>query len=698
MGEPYCIFDKFFYPKSIALIGAKEEENSVGRAIAVNLKTYFQGQAYFINPKYKIVLEHPCYAKLTDLPVAVDLVIIAVPASLVYQIITDCAQSGCKQVVIISSGFKEAGDEGIEREKKILDLAHQHSIRIIGPNCLGIINPNIGFNGTFSSQMAQRGEIAFLSQSGALCSSMLDWSLKENIGFSGFVSVGSMSDVQWGELIQYFGQDKQTKVILIYMESVGDVKCFIEKTKRVSFQKPILILKPGKTPQAKQAAFSHTGSLLGADKVFDVICNMTGVLRVNTIEELFNLGKAMTFYSHLKGNHLAIITNAGGPSVLATDTALMGGLRLASLSTETMALLNDLLPASWSHANPVDFLGDADKNLYRETLEIIHHERAVDLILVILTPQDMSDPLGTAQMIAEYQIEMSKPLLVSFMGGQSLDEAKKVFQKYGILHVDYPDKACYILSQIWKHQNSIHVSKTETLPFKRSHIKKKLLSKILEKVRKENRLNLTEEEAKECLKIYEIPVVETKVVASVDEALKQAQKISYPVVIKLHSEAITHKSDVGGVKLNINNHQELMKAYQEIESAVPKEHFGGVSVQKMITADGFEVILGGKIDPQFGPVVLFGYGGVLVEIFEDTAIALAPLNASEAEKLILQPKIAKAFKGIRGKKGVDIDRLKEIVINFSCLLSDFPEIKEMDINPLRLCKKEIIALDCRITL
>jgi acetyltransferase len=700
--------NSFFNPQSVALIGATEKDPSVARTILNNLLHHgYQGKIYPINPKYEKVLGVKCYPDIKAIDEKIDLVVIVTPAKTVPALVKDCVDCQVDSIIIISAGFKEAGDAGKKLEEDILRTIQNTKTRIIGPNCLGLMNPHRNLNATFSADMALKGNLAFISQSGAMCTSVLDWSLKEKVGFSAFISIGSMSDVQFGDLIEYLGHDPKTEIILIYMETIGDARIFLSAAKKVALTKPIVLIKAGRTQAAKKAAASHTGSLAGSDDAFDAAIRRVGVLRVNQIEELFDMASALSKQPMPKGPNLTIITNAGGPAVLATDGTILSGAKMTELHPKTIELLNQFLPAAWSHSNPVDILGDATDEAYAKSLEVVAHDPHTDGVLVILTPQDMTKPLETAQAVSRLS-HLGKPVLASWMGGAKLDSGIHVLHQNNIPNFPYPDEAAKVFGTMWTyHENLRALYETPAIrdeDFDKLLVEKRIeiVEKIFHHALKEGRTILTEFESKKILEAYDIPTVKTVVCHTVDEAIKQADAIGYPIVLKLHSDTITHKSDVGGVKLNLKNSHAVKEAYHAIEEAVTKHHskkdFGGVSVQQMISLKGTEILVGSIVDDQFGPVIMFGTGGVLVEVFKDRALSIPPLNSTLAMQMMSQTKIYEALKGVRGKEGVSFEKLEKILINFSKLILEHPRIKECDINPLLASAEQIIALDARFVI
>jgi acetyltransferase len=698
--------DAIFYPKTIAVIGATEAEGSVGRTVMQNLlATPFGGEIFPINPKRPNVLGIQAYPDLKHCPKKIDLAVVVTPAKIVPQIISDAADEGIPAAIIISAGFKEMGAPGIALEQEILHHARRGKMRIIGPNCLGVMNPNTGLNATFAADLAHKGKIAFISQSGALCTAVLDWSLKEKVGFSAFVSIGSMVDVNWGDLIDYFGNDPNTQSILIYMESIGDPRAFLSAAREVSLTKPIILIKAGRSAESAKAAASHTGSLAGSDEAFTAALRRVGVLRVDTIADLFGTTEVLAKQPRPMGPKLMIVTNAGGPGVIATDALIANGGKLSELSSSTRNALNELLPAPWSRNNPIDILGDASADIYAKTIEIAAKDPNADGILVILTPQDMTEPTATAEKLQPFA-HLSKPILASWMGSDRVKKGEEILTEAGIPTFEFPDMACKTFASMWKY--TYHLKGIYEVPLAVETnelaclIKHRALEQIFEKARLENRTILDEVESKLVLEAYDIPCVPTRAAKSVEEAVHLAEQMGFPIVLKVYSRTITHKTDVGGVKLNLQNREAVQKAYQEIYESVKKqvgiEHFQGVTVQPMIKLDGYELILGSTIDDQFGPVLLFGSGGQLVEVYKDRSLAIPPLTTTLAKRMMEQTKIYEALHGVRGRSAIDLTKLEEILVQFSNLVVGQPWIKECDINPLVVSADRLIALDARVIL
>ena len=698
--------DAIFSPKNVAVIGATERPGSVGRTILWNLiSSPFGGTVFPVNPSRPSILGIRAYPSIAAVPEQVDLAVIVTPAQTVPGVIRECVDAGVKGAIVISAGFKERGKAGAELERQVLEEARRGNMRIIGPNCLGVMRPLTGLNATFASDIARPGNVGFISQSGALCTAVLDWSFRELVGFSAFISIGSMLDVGWGDLIDYLGRDPNTHSIVIYMESVGDARSFLSAAREVALKKPIIIIKAGRTEAAAQAAASHTGSLTGSDEVLDAAFSRSGVLRVERISDVFHMAEVLAKQPRPEGKRLTIITNAGGPGVLATDSLIGGGGELADISDETMEALNGLLPAHWSHNNPIDILGDAGPELYAKTLEIAGRDPHSDGTLVILTPQAMTDPTKTAEALRAFEKMEGKPVLASWMGGPEVAAGELILNRSGIPTFEYPDTAARTFNYMWRYSDNLRaIYETPILPDDSAQTapNRKLVSEIVDHVRSTGRTILTEFESKQVLSAYFIPTVKTQIALTVEEAVAAAEGIGYPVVLKLNSETITHKTDVGGVQLNLADAAAVTDAFNGIQSSVAEkvgaEHFNGVTVQPMEKLDGYEVIIGSSIDPQFGPVLLFGTGGQLVEVFKDRSLGLPPLNTTLARRMMEQTRIYEALKGVRGRKSIDMDALERLMVRFSQLVVEQPWIKEIDINPLLASPDRLIALDARVVL
>lgn len=694
--------DVFFSPENVAVVGATETPGSVGRTILWNLiSSPFGGTVYPVNLKRPSVLGIKAYPSVSAVPAQVDLAVIITPAPTIPGIIRDCVQAGVKGAIVISAGFKELGPQGAQLERQLLEEARKGGLRIIGPNCLGVMCPPTGLNATFGRGMARPGSVGFISQSGALCTAVLDWSFRELVGFSAFISIGSMVDVGWGDLIYYLGDDPKTKSILIYMESIGDAQSFLSAAREVALTKPIIVIKAGRTAQGGKAAASHTGSMTGSDDVLDTAFERVGVLRVNNISDLFYMAEVLAKQPPPKGPRLTIVTNAGGPAVLATDALILNGGELTELSPQTFEELNKVLPPTWSRNNPIDIIGDATPERYAKALEIAARDPNSDGMLVILTPQDMTDPTRIAEQLKPYANLGGKPVLASWMGGPEVAAGESILNAAGIPTFAYPDTAARMFVHMWRYSSNLR-SLYETPALAPMTAERHKAEEIIQEARKEARTILTEFESKQVLAAYGIPIVETIVASTEEEAVAAAERIGYPVVLKLFSETITHKTDVGGVQLNLKDAKAVREAYRRIQTSVREKagegHFLGVTVQPMIKLDGYEIILGSSLDPQFGPVILFGLGGQLVEVFQDRALALPPLTTTLARRMMEKTKIYKALKGVRGRKPVDLAELEQMLVRFSHLVVEQRWIKEVDINPMLASPERIVALDARVVI
>jgi acetyltransferase len=709
----------FFNPKTVAVIGATEKPNSAGRTALWNLiSNPFGGMVFPVNPHRSSVLGIKSYPTAATVPEPIDLAVIATPADTVPGIVSECADIGVKGAIILSAGFRETGPEGVEREKQILAEARRGKLRIIGPNCLGVISPLNGLNASFASTpavgggalscpMPRSGNVAFVSQSGALCAAILDWSYRQNVGFSAFVSIGSMLDVGWGDLIDFLGDDPRTKSIVVYMESIGDARAFVSAAREVALTKPIILIKAGRTAAGARAAASHTGALCGSDQVLDAALRRCGVLRVYHLAHLFYMAELLGKQPRPRGPRLTVVTNAGGPGVLATDTLIAEGGKLAKLTPESLDKLEKALPMAWSHGNPVDILGDATPERYRTALQILAEDGNSDGILVMLTPQAMTEPMRTAELIKTRIAQglPNKPILASWMGGAKVQAGANILNQANIPTFPYPDTAVRLFNYMWQYScNLDSLYETPSMPAAgmQNAPDRGAVRRIIETARRAGRTLLTEFESKEVLAAYGIPTVVTCAAQSVDEAMGVAEELGYPVVLKLLSHTITHKTDVGGVQLDLNDAAAVRDAYCRIQRGVSErcsaQDFHGVSVQPMLERDGYELIVGSSLDAEFGPVLLFGTGGKLVEVFRDQALGLPPLTTTLARRMIEQTKIYRALKGVRGQQSVDLDALDKLLVNFSQLVIEQPWIKEIEINPLLVDGRGMTALDARAVL
>lgn len=695
--------DKLFNPKTVAVFGATNNEESVGYAIMNNLVgSGYQGVVYPINLKRKSVFGIRAYKTLKDTEDEIDLAVIATPSATVPGIVEQCGEYKVGGILIISAGFLEAGEEGKKMVESIKKTAKKYNIPIIGPNCLGFIKPSIKLNVSFANKMALPGNIALISQSGALCTAILDWSISENVGFSHFISIGSMIDVSFGDLIDYLDKDPNTSSIIIYMESMTKSSKFFSAARAFSRNKPILVLKAGKSEAGAKVALSHTGTLAGSDIAFESAFKRAGMVSVETIDQLFNAAQALSKQPRPKGDRLAIVTNAGGPGVLATDLLVKLGGQLAPLSDDAIHDLNKILPPMWSHNNPIDVLGDASEIEYGGALEVLIQENTIDAILVILTPQAMTDPVAIAKEVVRISKKYNKTILASWMGSADVKEGQEILDQGKIPTFVVPEKAVTTFMDMVKYTKNIDLlyQTPANIPSQFAPEKEKT-RELFKKIVAENRYILNETEAKEVLRNYQIPVTQFELATTEDEAEAIAEKIGYPLVMKIASPDILHKTDAGGVALGIESKEIARKKFRKImESArnyKPDADIHGVMIEEMVDKK-FELIIGSKKDPIFGPIIIFGMGGVAVEVFKDLNVALPPLNMALAQRLIENTKIYKLLQGYRGMKGVDIKSIQFLLYKFAYLIMDFPEIKEIDINPFAVDEHSGVVLDAKIVL
>ena len=695
--------NSLFLPRSIAVIGATDRPGTVGRSVLWNLlQSKFPRKVYAVNPSHPEVLGIQTQKQIADIEDAVDLAIIVTPAQSVPQIIGGCVDAGVKSAVVISAGFREQGNDGAQLEEEIRHHLRRGSLRLIGPNCMGFMNPTIGLNATFAKTLPKKGSVAFLSQSGALQTAILDWSDQEQVGFSAIVSTGSMLDVGWGDLIYHFGDDPHTKSILLYMESVGDARSFLSAAREIALSKPIIVIKAGRSEEASRAAASHTGALTGSDDVLEAAFRRCGVLRVQSIADLFYMAEALSKQPRPRGPHLSIVTNAGGPGVLATDSLIATGGELTLLTPETIHELSSILSVYWSHGNPVDVLADADADRFAKAVEIVSKDPHSDGLLAIIAPQGVADPTKAAEALIKLP-PSTKPVLASWMGGAGAVEATKILNAAGIPTFSYPDTAARAFTYMWRYTYNLRglyetpslIEGSEPASEARKHV-----GDTVRQVRSSGRTMLNEFEAKQLLAQYGIPVSDTRTARDEGEAVAVADDIGYPVVLKLLSNTIAHKTDVDGVRLRLQTADQVREAFRGIQASVSAkagaQHFLGVTVQPMIRRDGYELILGSSIDAQFGPVILFGSGGVMVEVYRDRALGLPPLNTTLAQRMMEQTKIFSALKGVRGRRPVNLPALEELLVRFGQLVLEQPWIKEIDINPLLATPDQFVALDARI--
>ncbi len=696
--------DKIFRPQRVAVIGASDTPTSVGYTVLRNLVgSGFRGVVYPVNPKRESVQGIHAYKNVPSLPYPPDLAVVCTPARTVPGVVRACGEQGTRGVVIISAGFREVGREGRQLEQKIVEEQRKYEgMRILGPNCLGIIVPGISLNASFATASTQPGHIGFISQSGALCTSVLDWAIEEGIGFSYFVSVGNMLDVDMADLIDYLGSATETQSIILYIESISEAREFMSAARAFARTKPIVAYKAGRFTESAQAAASHTGAMAGVDAVYEAAFQRAGIERIFQIEDMFDCAELLARQDPPKGDRLAIITNAGGPGVMTTDSLIARDGKLAALSAKTMEKLNEFLPAYWSHGNPIDVLGDAPPERFSKAVEIVLKDKGVDAVLVILTPQAMTDPTGTAEAVSQVAARAHKPVLAAWMGGEVVRGGVQLLSEAGIPTYNTPEKAVRAFMHLVSYARNLEVlhETPRNIPLEFS-LDRGRLRNLFDTILTEGDEILSENISKAFLEAYEIPVTKPHLARSADEAVDVARQCGYPVVMKIHSPQITHKSDVGGVALNLGSGQAVREAFDRMTGKAgqmrPDAKVLGVTIQEMVTyPHSFELILGTKKDPVFGSVIMVGMGGTTAELFRDRALALPPLSETLARRTLGSLKSWPLLQGYRGKPGANIERLIEIIMRFSYLVADYPEIKELDINPLLVTPEDAIALDARV--
>jgi len=696
--------DSIFKPQRIALIGVTTNPNSVGGKTLSNLVGGgFKGVVYPVNPDYEAVLGIPCYPDVGSLPRTPDLALICTPAQQVPEEVKKCGETGIRGIIIMSAGFREIGEEGRKLEQEIEQVLKQYDdMRIIGPNCLGVIVPGLKMNASFASDLPPEGNIAFISQSGALCTSVLDWALEGRIGFSYFVSIGNNLDVKFGDLIDYFGEDENTHSIILYIESIENARKFMTAARAFARSKPIIVYKAGRFPESAAVAASHTGAMASEDDVYDAAFQRAGIARVFDIGDIFDCVELIGRNKTPAGPRLGIVTNAGGPGVMATDTLISLGGELAQLSDKTMEALNENLPPFWSHGNPVDVLGDARAKRISKAVQIVLADEGVDAVLVILTPQAMTNPVATSREISQLVSKTKKPILAAWLGGKSMREAMQILYENGIAAYQTPEQAIRSYMTLVDYSRNLQTlyETPKDVPVGFSYDRKKVRDKFLSSLTGTDEI-IPENISKSLVEAYGIPSAKPFIATTAEEATEIAARIGFPVVLKIHSPDITHKTDAGGVVLNIGDKEMTIAAFHQIMSNAKaydlQAKLEGVTVQKMISQkDSVEMILGIKKDPVFGTVLLAGMGGITAELFHDRAIGFPPLNERLARRMLESLKIYPLLKGYRGSTPKNIEKLIEVMIRMSYLVADYPEIEELDINPLLVGIDDVIALDARI--
>jgi acetyltransferase len=698
------ILQKFFKPQAVAVVGASPKEGTIGFTLVNNLKRDgFQGDIYPINPKHGEILGLKAYPSITAVGGVIDLAVIAVPILGVAAIMQECGQAKVPGAIIISAGGKEVGDEGQKVEAEIAAAAKAGGIRYLGPNCLGIICPQTHLNASFAARSAKPGGLALLSQSGAICSAILDWADTENIGFSHFVSIGSMADIDFAEMIDYLGNDDRAQSIIIYMENLVHHRRFMSAARSVSRVKPIIVVKSGRSATAARAAASHTGALAGQDDTYNAAFRRAGIIRVDTIDQLFNCAEALGKMPRPLGGSLAIITNAGGPGVMAVDAFSKWQREPAGLTPETIGKLSESLPPHWSRGNPVDVLGDAPPERFLQATRVILAAPEVDGLVIVLSPQAMTDPTGVAQAIAPEIKKQAKPVFAVWMGARDVAAGVALLNEAGVPTLETPEEAVDTFMEMYSYTRNLELLQ-ETPPQLPSEIKvnTRQAQSFIEECSSRQMLLLSEIEAKAILSAYGIPVNPTLTASSAAAAAAAAQKLGFPVVLKIHSPDISHKSDVDGVRVSLKDEAEVTQAYEDIitkaKSYKPEARIFGVTIQTQVAKAPLELILGAKKDPYFGPLLVFGMGGIFTEVFKESAVDLPPLNLLLARRLMERTRIYRILQGYRNIPPATLDELAGILVRLSQLVTDFPEIAELDINPLLISNGKPVCVDARIVL
>ena len=692
--------NRIFKPRQVAVVGASEKAGTIGNALMRNLVDGgFAGTVLPVNPKYPTIRGKACVESVSALEKGVDLAVIATPMHSVADIVAECVEKKFGGAVIISAGGKEIGEQGQEIEEKIRHIANDGGLRIVGPNCMGIIRPGVDLNASFASEMPEGGNLAFVSQSGAICTAILDLALKERIGFSHFVSIGSMLDVDFGDMIDYLGNDPSAKSILLYIENLTNFRKFMSAARSVSRIKPIIVLKSGRSPAGARAAASHTGAMAGEDSVYDAAFKRAGIVRVDTIEELFDCAELMAKQPRPRGPRLAILTNGGGPGVMATDTLARYGQEPASLDPETLQAFDAFLPDFWSRSNPIDILGDASAERFGRALTICFRSKNLDGVLVILAPQALTDPLSVAETLAAAIQERRFPVFACWMGGKRIVTAVDVLNEAGIPTYDTPERAVRAFLYMVEYARNLEML-LEVPPKMAGHMvfEQEKARQLIAGAQSQG--FVSEADSKEILAAYGLPMIRTQIAETEAEASRIGREMGYPLVMKLHSPDITHKTDADGVRLDLRGDADVIEAFRQILSSArqykPGARIEGVTLQPYFSKPDYELLLGAKRDPNFGPVILFGMGGIFTEVLKDRSLGLPPMNRLLARRLMEETKAFALLKGYRNRPAADMQRLEEMIIRLSQLLIDFPEIAELDMNPVLIKDGDPVAVDARI--
>jgi acetyl coenzyme A synthetase (ADP forming)-like protein len=695
------MLDAFFHPQAVAVIGASRDPEKLGYAVLANLKEGgYQGCLYPVNPKADEIIGLKAYPSVLDIPDPVDLAVIVIPYRFVPDVLEQCGQKGVSAVVVISAGFREAGREGLEREMELVEIAQQYNLRLIGPNCLGVIDTATPLNASFAAGMPPRGPIAFMSQSGALGTAVLDMAMAGQIGFSKFISLGNKADVSEIDLLEALADDPDSRVILIYVEGLPDGQKFIQVARKVTRHKPVVAIKSGVTTSGSRAVSSHTGSLAGSEAAYKAAFGQACVVRATSMEAVFDYARAFAYQPLLQGDRIGIVTNAGGPGILATDALEHADLQIPRLDPETVQALEDYLPGAASAANPVDVLGDALADRYEHAIRLVLADRNVDGLIVIVTPQAMTEIAETAHVVGQMAQGSDKPVLGCFMGEARIEVGVDVLWQYSVPNYSFPERAAAALAAMsaYRCEQERTLFEPESCEVSRPPVKE-----LFDRVRAEGRVSIGDSEAREVLEAYGFSIPQSRLAKTPDEAVEIAEEMGYPVVLKIASPDILHKTDVGGVRLNLRSPDDVQDAFDLIVYRagryVPGARIWGCLVQQMVP-QGREVLVGVSRDPQFGPLVAFGLGGIYVEALKDVSFRIAPFSRQEAEEMIREIRSYPLLEGIRGEPPADHEAMVDALLRISQLVTDFPEIVELDINPLMVFEegRGAMAIDMRLVL
>jgi acetyl coenzyme A synthetase (ADP forming)-like protein len=695
------MLEMFTNPRGVAVVGASPTPGKLGHAVLQNIIQYgYKGRIYPINPKAGEILELPAYASVKDIPGPVDLAVVLVPAQVVPDVIEECGQAGITGAVVITAGFREVGREGRLLEGQMIEIARRYGMRLVGPNVLGIIDTVINLNASFAAGMPRSGRIAFMSQSGALCTSILDFALGQGIGFSRFYSIGNKADLNEIDFLRAWSEDLETNVIAAYLEGISNGPEFMKVARQVTRRKPVVSIKSGTTSAGSRAATSHTGTLAGSEKAYEAAFKQVGIVRAGSVQELFDYAQAFARQPLPENDAVAVVTNAGGPGIMASDAVERSGMRLASLTPSIQQKLRAALPAAASVVNPIDVLGDAPADRYTLAIEAALSDPNVGILLVVLTPQTSTQIPETARSLGELSRKFKKPTFAAFMGDQAIHPAMEIFTRYSLPNYPVPERAVAAIAALWRRCQWL---KTPELKVEPLAVDRAKVSQVLDKVHSEGRATAGDSEAKDVLAAYGVPLPKSVLAKNSDEAVAAAETIGYPVVMKIASPDILHKTDIGGVKLNLASASDVRDAFDLImyrtTRHMPDATIWGCQVQQMVKG-GKETIIGMNRDPQFGPLLMFGLGGVYVEALKDVTFRVAPIDRREGREMLSEIRAYNLLRGVRGEKPSDLEAIADTMVRISQLVMDFPQIVELDINPLLVfpAGQGVLGLDMRLAL